>query len=156
MDRKMFVYKDNSGDENDVALVLNMYNNNNNLYVGLEEYDKEYDYWDSFCDVTVNVCKLPFLESAINIEFGGKEKIDFLVQNGFGELTGQSIPSGFCTFPVFRFNADKLKELAPEFFEEYARENGKGIDEQIQDAKIKAENSACRDKNLLNMDDVER
>jgi len=136
MDKRMFDYRDSYGN-NSVALVLDMYRDNGNLFIGLEEYDKEYDYWDSYCDVTVNVGKLPFLESAINTEYNGPAKVDFLLQNGFGELTGKSIPSGFCTFPVFKFNADKLKELDPEFFEKYAKEHGVSLDERdvVQDFK---------------------
>lgn len=141
MNRNMFVYRDNFGDENNVALVLNMYRDNNNLYIGLEEHDEEFDFWDPFCDVTVNVRTLPFLESAINIEFGGQEKIDFLIQNGFGELTDKKLRSGFLEFPVFRFNAEKLKELDPAFFAKYAREHGMSVDkhptldEQISSAQ---------------------
>lgn len=143
MDKNMFVYKDNFGDDNNVALVLSMYRDYNNLYVGLEEYDDEFDFWSPYCDVTVNIRSLPFLESAINIEFGGQEKIEFLVQNGFGELTNKELRSGFLEFPIFRFNADKLKELDPRFFEEYARAHGKvvdelpGLEEQISKATVK-------------------
>lgn len=116
MKNQMFVYTDNYGDDNDVRLVLDMYRDNNNLFVGLEEHDEEFDFWDSYCDVTVNIVRLPFLESAINMNYGGQEKIDFLVKNGFGEPAGYSLSSGFCTYPVFRFNADKIKELDPAFF----------------------------------------
>ena len=156
MDRNMFVYKDNFGDDNNVALVLNMYRDNNNLYVGLEEYDKEYDFWDPYCDVTVNIRTLPFLESAINIEFGGQGKIDFLTQNGFGQLTDKKLRSGFLEFPVFRFNAEKLKNLDPEFFEKYSKEHGISIeihprlDEQIANAESKSLD--CSDKKTKEID----
>ena len=147
MERNMFVYKDNFGDDNKVALVLNMYRDNNNLYVGFEEYDEEFDFWSPFCDVTVNIRSLPYLESAINIELGGQEKIDFLTQNGFGELTDKKLRSGFLEFPVFRFNAEKLKELDPDFFSKYAKEHGRstaersGLDEQIASAEKNAVDS---------------
>lgn len=147
MDRTMFVYTDNFGDENGVALVLDMYRDNNNLYIGLEEYDEEYEFWDPYCDVTVNIRTLPFLESAINIEFGGQEKIDFLTRNGFGELTDKKLRSGFLEFPVFRFNAQKLKELDPAFFAEYAKEHGMSVDERSGlDDKISAAEKAQKDQ----------
>lgn len=143
MDRELLVYRDNFGDDNKVAVALNMYRDNNNLYVGLEEYDAEYDFWDSFCDVTVNIRTLPFLESAINVEFGGQEKIDFLIQNGFGELTDKKLRSGFLEFPVFRFNAEKLKEFDPEFFEKYAKEHGRSYDDH-SDLNGKISAAECR------------
>ena len=37
--------------------------------------------------------------------------LDFLEKNGFGHRTGQGIPSGYCVFPVFEFNADKIKSV---------------------------------------------
>lgn len=144
MERKNFIYTDNFGDDNQVSVVFDMYRDNDNLFIGLEEYDEEFDYWDSYCDVTVNVGNLPFLESAININLGGQEKIDFLVKNGFGELTDKILLSGFCKYPVFKFNEDKLKELDPEFFTKYAVAHGKEIylplDSQISGAEKKFEN----------------
>lgn len=140
-ERKTFVYKSAYGDAT-VALTLNSYADNNNLYVGVEEYDKEYSYWSPFCDLTVNVGALPFLESAIDVTYSGQEKVNFLVENGFGELTGEKILSGFVYFPVFRFNAEKLKEIDPEFFGEYAKAHGREADvapslnDKIKNAEI--------------------
>lgn len=150
MVKKMFVYTDNYGDDNNVRLVLNMYRDNDNLFVGLEEHDNEFDFWSPYCDVTVNISKLPFLESAINVNLGGQEKITFLIKNGFGALTDKILSSGFCQYPVFRFNAEKLKELDPEFFEKYALAHRQDIgelvplNEQINDAAKQAAVSAQR------------
>lgn len=141
MDRKMFVYTDNYGDDNNVSIRLDMYRENDNLFIGLEEHDEEFDFWSSYCNVTVNIAVLPFLESTIESTLGGQEKINFLVQNGFGELAGYSLKSGFCTYPVFRFNADKLKETDSEFFEKYAKAHGVSLEshlplkEQIENAE---------------------
>lgn len=144
MERKTFIYTDNYGDDNDVSLVFDMYRDNNNLFIGLEEYDKEFNYWDSYCDVTVNIIDLPFLYSAIEVNFGGQEKIDFLVKNGFGELTDKMVASGFNKYPVFRFNPEKIKEIDPDFFESYAKAHGQNLEnlplkEQIQEAKNKVD-----------------
>lgn len=166
MDRKTMIYTDAYGDDNVVAPVLNMYRDNNNLYVGLEEYDPELEDWDSFCSVTVNTAfDLPFLESAINMEYGGQAKIDFLLKNGFGSLTGTKVRSGREEFPVFRFSAEKLKELNPTFFAEYCKIHGHSLDDcsalvdQIQFATIKknCQNNCSSDiqKNVVSKDNSE-
>ena len=131
------IYVDIFGNSNRVVPKINTYANNNNLYVGLDGYDDEYSCWDPYCDVTVNVRKLPFLESAIDTNNNGNRIIAFLEQNGFGELTQKVVPSGFCVFPVFRFNAEKLKEIDAAGFAEYEKAHGRGaktLAEQIEAA----------------------
>ena len=145
MDREIFTYIDNYGDENKVALVLNMYKDNGNLFVGLEEYDEDLEDWDSYCNVTKNICELPYLESAINMDYGGQEKIKFLTDNGFGELTDKTVREGRDVYPVFRFYEDKLKEVDSDFFAKYAKEHGREpdglieLDEQIRSASEKVQ-----------------
>lgn len=132
------IYVDRFGDSNRVIPKINTYANNNNLYVGLDGYDDEYSCWDPYCDVTVNVGKLPFLESAIDINNNGDKIIAFLEQNGFGQLTEKAIPSGYCWFPVFRFNAEKLKEIDAAGFAAYEKAHGrdtKTLEEQINAAE---------------------
>ena len=139
MENNVLIYTDNYGDEIEVKPVLNMYVDNNNLYLGLESYDEELEGWDSYCDVTVNIFKLPFLESALDLTCSGVEKVSFLVNNGFGQLTGQVLASGFCTYPVFRFDADKLMEIDSQAFIAYATANGIDIDVHSSlDEQIKA------------------
>lgn len=128
MERNMYTYIDNYGDENPVSLKLNMYRDNGNLFVGLEEYDEDLEDWDSYCNVTKNIVELPYLESAINMDYGGQEKIKFLTDNGFGVLTDKTVREGGVVYPVFRFDMDKLKEIDPEFFVKYAKEHGCQLD----------------------------
>lgn len=134
-------YVDMFGNAYQVLPKLNTYANNDNLYVGLDFFDQEFEYWAPYADVTVNVGSLPFLESAIDINNNGSKILSLLLDNDFGELTGRSIQSGFCTFPIFRFNANKLKEIDPVFFGKYAKAHGKTVEkctllnDQIADAK---------------------
>lgn len=115
---------------------LAMYTENNNLYVGLDFFDTDCDTWLPYADVTVNVGALPYLESAIDTNNNGQGIIAFLVENGFGELTGDAIPSGFCVFPVFRFNEEKLKEIDSFEFKNYAKAHGRDVSSQTLDEKI--------------------
>lgn len=143
-------YKTFWGATETVVPKLNTYVENNNLYVGLDCFDSDFEDWVPFTDVTVNVGKLPFLESAIDTNNNGNAIIDFLVKNGFGELTEKAIPSGYCVFPVFRFNEEKLREIDNDMFEQYASLVGprKDIESQISKAnEIKdSQNPAGREK----------
>ena len=139
---KRMDYTDSYGDLIKVTPVLNMYRDNDNLYVGLTSYDEDLEAEDNYCDLTVNVYKLPYLHSAIDTTYSGEAKLKFLQEQGFGELTGNSLRSGFCTYPVFRFNEDKLREIDPETFKAYAKAHNVSLDaKEPLDAKInKAKN----------------
>lgn len=134
-------YKTFFGSTETVVPKLNTYAENSNLYVGLDFFDSEFKTWLPYTDVTVNVGKLPFLESAIDINNNGQAIIDFLVKNGFGELTDKVIFSGYCSFPVFRFHENKLREIDAATFEQYAQKVGphKNINTQISEANAKKE-----------------
>lgn len=144
-------YVDLFGNTVRVRPKINMYANNDNLYVGLDCYDQEFGGWEPYCDVTVNIRKLPFLESAIDVNNNDYHILKFLSDQGFGNLTEKVLPSGFCVFPVFRFNADKLQEIDSKMFSEYLKCHGrqpmqshKALDTSIRDAvnRKNKENSA--------------
>ena len=109
---------------------LNMYANNKNLYVGLDYLDTDCEQWLPYTDVTVNLLTLPYLESAIDTNNNGKGIIEWLQNNGFGEPTGEFIQSGFCHFPVFRFNEEKLKEIDSFDFAKYEKAHNMHIKKQ--------------------------
>lgn len=137
---KGYPYKDSYGDEFTVYPKLNMYADNSNLYVGLDSFDEDIGEVDAYCDLTVNIYKLPYLCSCVNIEYGGEQHAKFLEEQGIAQFTGKWVPSGFMSFPVFRFNEDKLREIDPKMFAEYAKAYGKEVevkkplDQQIQKA----------------------
>lgn len=117
---------------------VNLYANNDNLSVSLLSYEKEGDYWEPFCSVTTNIEKLPYLYGAIDTNDNGPQMIAFLEKNGFGESVGLSLHSGFCDYPVFRFNEEKLRRVDPKGFEKYAKAHSKAkprLADQISSAK---------------------
>lgn len=141
----VFEYNDRFGVTYQVMPNMNTYLNNDNLYLGLDFYDTDCQAWLPYADVTVNVGALPFLESAIDTNNNGNDILDFLVKNGFGELTGAAIKSGYCEFPVFKFNEDKLKEVDSFAFELYAKAHNKelcSLDNVIIEAKHKSDAEA--------------
>lgn len=147
-----FEYTDFLGDKIFLYPYFSMYVDNSNLFVGFEHYDEEWKCWEPYCDATVNITGLPYLFSTIDTNDNGNKILDFLETNGFGERFGQSIPSGYCMYPVFLFNEDKIKEIDPNFYEEYAKAHGREPKEsfknKVANAKIKAteSSSAVKDK----------
>ena len=132
------------GTEYTVYPHLGSYIQNDNLYVGLEYDDSDLGCRSFYGDVTVNIGKLPYLEAAIDVNNNGEGILAFLLQNGFGKVSGKVLQSGFCTYPVFCFNEAKLKEIDAEGFLEYAALHGKrgpkektGLNDKIQDAKMR-------------------
>ncbi len=128
---------------------IGKYSENNNLFMGLTYFDKETQNVASFADITINAGKLPYLHSALNPFIMEEGFIDFLVDNGFGELTGTQLQADFSTYPVFRFNEEKLREVSMADFSDYARANGQRVlpkapplDKTIQKAEGKAENTS--------------
>ena len=97
----------------EVRLVLNSYIDNDNLYVGLESRSKENPgCWESYTDITVNLNSLPPFHAYVDNRACNRHVYDFLTNNRIAE------PAGFeyQGFRMFRFNPDRLKELAPEQF----------------------------------------
>ena len=51
-----------------------------------------------------------------------REKIeDILEENDLGDFTGITLKSGFCEYPLYVFNVDKLRELCPKQMAEYEK-----------------------------------
>ena len=141
-DQTGYIYKDFLGDDNTLYPKLNFYLSNNNLYLGFDSYDPELNAMEPYCDATVNIDTLPYLEACIDTNNNGTKMIDFLVANGFGEPTGRMLPSGFCWFPVFRFHESKLREIDPDTFVAYEKAHGMDrpkLDATIGQAKTKSE-----------------
>lgn len=133
-DRKGYSYVDSFGDEIILYPRLNMYVEGNSLYLGFDSFDSEAGDMEPYCDATVNIVALPYLHSCIDTNNNGDKMLDFLVRNGFGEPLGLRIPSGFCRYPVFRFNEEKLREIDPVVLAAYAKAHG--IDKSSLDVQI--------------------
>ncbi len=139
MKNEKLMYTDSFGDTFEVFPKIDFYKSNNNLYVGLDAYDEDLEAVDSYCHITVNLYELPYLHSAIDLTFGGEAKPKFLEENGFGHFTGEVINNGFGKYPVFEFDEDKIREINPETFAEYAKAHGKdkpGFDKLISNAQV--------------------
>lgn len=84
-----------------------------NFYLGL--YDMSNGYAENFCNVTKN------LDIRLNGCFGFVDTNnypflpEFLKENGIAtNYMGLSVQSGFCSYPLYQFHEERLRELCPD------------------------------------------
>lgn len=143
-----FQYASVYGGEYTLKPYLGQYADNDNLCLGFHFLDE--GSWAPFCYATVNIIPLAYLEGAIDTNDNGEKMIDFLEKNGFGERTPYGVQSGFCVYPIFKFNEDMMRSINPKVFAEYAKSFGKelpGLADKIRVAEEKTYTPAGK-KNL--------
>ena len=112
------------GTTEQVSIEINTYLNNGNMYIGLTTDGDGYP--EPYGDVTVNLGeKVPDFCGYIDTN-NMPELEKFLVNNDIGEFTGFMQRSGFCVYPMYMFNVDKLRELCPDRMEAYEMSKGYG------------------------------
>lgn len=113
------------GDMIKVQLEVNSYLNNGCLYIGLIADSEPYG------DVTVNLPeRAPDYCGYIDIN-NMPELEQFIQENDLAEFTGFMGFSGFCQYPLYLFNVDKLRELCPDGMAVY--EKSIGIEEKVME-----------------------
>ena len=99
------------GSTENVQLEINNYSNNNGLYIGLVCSDED---MESYGDLTVNLMnKAPAYCAYINTN-NMPEAEKFITEKGLGEYTGLNQRSGYCEYPLYMFDVDRLREVCPE------------------------------------------
>lgn len=101
---------------------LPFYGENYTLYLTKEQYcnnkrlaiiaftKDDGEYW---CDISVNLSdvEIPNDERLAFVDTNNAPWAEkFLVENEIAEPTGQGARSGFCIYPLYRFNLDKLEK----------------------------------------------
>lgn len=138
---KTYEYESEYGGTYLLSPKIGMYANNDNLSVSFDFYDKEEDFWEPFCSATINTIPLAYLEAAIDTNDNGQKILDFLEKNGFGHRTPHAVRSGFCVYPIFSFNEEKIKEIDPKVFAEYQKAYGQDkapLADKVQNAQARA------------------
>lgn len=89
------------------------YANNGNLYVGVQTWDEEYEYWEPWCDLTVNLpgCVLEKDEAFLDTNNCAPEIIQCLIDKGYVVNTGMARRSEFCEYPLVRFTEEFLNGM---------------------------------------------
>ena len=106
---KYFNVKSNGFDDT-VTIELNQYANNNTLALCLFT-----DEGEPYCDLTVNIFESDIYASE-NTAFIDTNNCPwaekFITDNELGEYCGYNGRSGFCEYPLYRFDMKKLKEVS--------------------------------------------
>lgn len=109
----MLTYK-SYGTEYKIKLQLTTYQDNGNLALCATCWDEEYKFWEPFATFTKNLgVELPEDEACIDSN-NMPDLADWLVENKIAEPTGSAVPSGYCTYPVFKFDLNKIKAIIAE------------------------------------------
>ncbi len=110
------------GGEYQVSLEINTYLNNGCMYIGLVEQG---EYPEPYGDLTVNLeGKAPDYCGYVDLN-NMPELEKFIEDNDLGEFTGLTRRSGFCEYPLYMFNVDKLREMCPDGMQAYEAGIGK-------------------------------
>lgn len=80
----------------------NYYNGNLAIFL---TYDGE-----PYGNLTVNLSERLLPDTAYVDTNNMPDAERFITENGLGEFTGKTKDSGYCTYPLYKFNLDKLEE----------------------------------------------
>jgi len=95
-----------------VGLEISQYVNNGCIYIGLVIFEDGHP--EPYANLTVNL-----REGAPDfcgyIDTNNMPQLEnFLVKHDLGYFTGLTQKSGFCTYPLYAFNVERLRKLCPE------------------------------------------
>lgn len=110
------------GTTENVTLTVNTYVDNKSLYVGMTT--EEDGFPEPYGDVTVNLLASVPPYCAFVDTNNMPELEDFLVENGIAEFTGIEQRSGYCSYPLYLFDVEKMRGLCPDGMVAYEQENG--------------------------------
>lgn len=110
------------GTTENVTLTVNTYVDNNSLYVGMTTMEEGFP--EPYGDVTVNLLTSVPPYCAFVDTNNMPELEDFLVKNGIAEFTGLMQRSGYCSYPLYLFDGEKMRGLCPDGMAAYEQVNG--------------------------------
>ena len=116
-----------------LELEISSYMDNNRIYIGLVEVDGEYP--EPFADLTVNI-SAPCPDYCGYVDINNCPELEgFIEKHGLGEFTGLMGNSGFCSYPLYLFDPEKLREVAPKGMENFERTVMGKTPEKVQEER---------------------
>lgn len=95
----------------DAKLVVDNYVDGGGVYIGL--WVNEDGYFEPWCDVTVNLpySRLPLDDGEAYVDVNNCPELErFITENGLGESLHIIGSSGWCSYPLYRFNMDEVRK----------------------------------------------
>lgn len=78
-------------------------------------FDEEYNMYEPYGDLTVRIGDKPLPDYHAYVDTNNMpEAPGFISKYGLGKPTGDIARSGFCIYPLYKFDKDKLAEYCPE------------------------------------------
>ena len=98
------------GTEYKIKLQISSYENGN-FALCATYYDEDYKYWGPYGTFTVNLDeKLP--DDCAYVDTNNMPTIeDWLKDNGLAEPLAKNRQSGFCMYPLYKFNIAKIRSI---------------------------------------------
>ena len=92
------------------------YLHNNGLYIGIVTWDEEYECWEPWGDLTVNLMGTKPGENQAYLDTNNcaPEIITVLEKKGYIKETGIMMPSGFWVYPMVEFSEEFLNGISVE------------------------------------------
>lgn len=106
------------GDTHPIQLQVTSYLNGN-LAIEMIAWDDEVP--EPWATLTVNLPGQRQKDHAFIDTNADSEFPVWLIRHGLALPTGRTMQSGFCTYPEYRFRADRLQELDPEGYADYLK-----------------------------------
>ncbi len=114
-------YKTWFGTTDQVTLTVSTYMDNDSLYVGLTK--EEDGFSEFYADVTVNL-STPVPPYCAFVDTNNRPEVEeFLVKNEIAQSMGLEQISGYCKYPLYMFNEQKLREFCPNEVAIYEQKN---------------------------------
>lgn len=95
----------------DACLVVDEYVDGGGVYIGL--WTKEDDYFEPYCDVTVNLPDfgLPLDDGEAYVDVNNCPELErFILENGLGVGVGIIGSSGWCAYPLYKFDMEEVRK----------------------------------------------